>query len=336
MAEDILTEAIASVARIQNFNPEQLPRRDDLGSAMSFDGAVEPAWRLIRLFQQIPVDHLSDIPVAALHQIRDQANSIFNIFDSILKFSPDKLDSPSATRTQFISQLSNTYDQLFSVLHPYVAYLSSRQRDFAALEREARAAVQSATDQATAIKNQLSKDQEEAQRILDEVRQVAAEQGVSQQAIYFKDEAERHDTEAELWRKYTVRTAIGLGAYAVLSLFVYKIPYLAPSTPYEAVQLSLGKILIFGVIAYMLFLCARNFLSHKHNAIVNKHRQNALLTFNALSEAARGEDKRDVVLTHAAACIFSPQDTGYTKHGGSQDAVTTKLIEVIPKIGSSA
>ena len=87
----------------------------------------------------------------------------------------------------------------------------------------------------------------------------------------------------------------------------------------------------------MLFLCARNFLSHKHNAIVNKHRQNALLTFNALVDAAKSEDRRDVVLTYAASCIFSPQDTGYAKSSGGVSAeAPLNLIQAMPRLEQSA
>jgi hypothetical protein len=116
----------------------------------------------------------------------------------------------------------------------------------------------------------------------------------------------------------------------VVALFIHKIPYFIPQNTYEAVQLSISKSLIFAVIAYLLILCGRNFLSHKHNAIVNKHRQNALLTFKALVDAAGSEQNRDIVLTHAASCIFSPQETGYTK--GSQQTNVTGLVETIPRL----
>ena len=330
----MLVEASKSLERVQQFDATQLPRRDVLGSGLSFDAAVEPAQRIIGLFQQLPVEHLKELPDGPLQQIRDQANSFYSTLQSILKFSIETEANPSSTRQQYIDSLKSAYDQVFTIVHPLVGYLTSRQRDFGALEREARAAVQSATDQANSVMEQLSKDREEAQRILTEVRQVAAEQGVSQQAIYFKDEAEKHEAAADDWRFYTVLTAIGLGAFAVVSLFLHKMPWIAPATTYEGIQVGLSKVLIFGVIAYMLVLCARNFLSHKHNAIVNRHRQNALLTFKSLTDAASGEDRRDIVLTHAAACIFSPQETGYTRGSSGQDNAAPKLIEVLPKFAS--
>ena len=120
--------------------------------------------------------------------------------------------------------------------------------------------------------------------------------------------------------------------YSVASLFIHKFPGLDPSDTYQSIQLVTSKVLIFGVIAYMLSLSARNFLSHKHNAILNKHRQNALLTFKALTDAAKEEENRDIVLTHASSCIFAPQDTGYIKTSGVQSSSTnTPLVGLLPK-----
>ncbi len=106
--------------------------------------------------------------------------------------------------------------------------------------------------------------------------------------------------------------ALAVGAYAALSMFLHKIPWIMPRAGCVSDSATECKKCssIFVVMAYMLLLFARNFLAHKHNAIVNKHRQNALLTFKALVDAAGGEERRDVILTYAAACIFSPTGNG--------------------------
>jgi hypothetical protein len=86
----------------------------------------------------------------------------------------------------------------------------------------------------------------------------------------------------------------------------------------------------------MLILFARNFLSHEHNAIVNKHRQNALMTFTALVDAAKEDDHSDIVLLHAAQCIFSPQETGYAKQDGSKGVPPFSPIEILRKAASKS
>ena len=77
-------------------------------------------------------------------------------------------------------------------------------------------------------------------------------------------------------------------------------------------------------------------MSHKHNAVVNRHRHKALKTFKALADAASNDKQRDVILTHASQCMFFPQDTGYTKTGATSSAFGPKSIaELILKTGTS-
>lgn len=322
-----------SLERIQNFDVQCLPRVTQLGEALSFSDAVAPAQRLINLFKQFPVNFLSDLPSDQLRTIREKSDEIFNLLSEALDFDP-KTGDPNATRTNLINNITQSYQPAFSSLIVIIAYGSSRQRDFAAMEAGFRANIQRSTDDAQILMQELSKIDEDAKRILDEVRKVAAEQGVSQKAFYFNNESVDHSNKAKTWRKWTILTASALGIYAALSVFFHKIPFISPSNTYEAVQLGISKVLIFAVLGYMLILCAKNFLTHSHNEVVNKHRQNALLTFNALVEAAGTDERRDVILTYAAACIFSPQETGYVKSGTGNTEMPLNIIQAIPKIAS--
>ena len=197
--------------------------------------------------------------------------------------------------------------------------------------------MQSIEDKAKKITDALTGHESEAQRVLEEIRNVAAEEGVTQQAVHFRVESEHHETEAEKWRKKTINLSWWLGAYAVVTLFLHKIPFLVPSNTYDTVQLEISKVLIFVVITYVLFLSARNFLNHKHNAILNKHRQNALMTHKALIEASGDSGVREAIMLQAASCIFSPQSTGYAGSSGSNETSSPKsMVEILSKPMESA
>jgi hypothetical protein len=206
-------------------------------------------------------------------------------------------------------------------------------QDFQALEREARAATQAAKDQAAGILEELSTQKKIVDSIITEVRSAAAEQGVGKQAIHFKNEADNHAALSSKWLERTVKAAIILIIYSIISLFIHRIDGIADGD-YAMFQLAVSKILIFAVLAYGVILSARNFLSHKHNEIINRHRQNALATFAALAEATSDAASSDIVLSHAAACIFAPQETGYTK----SDSVHTEgvpALQILPRIGAA-
>ena len=330
MAEDISKE-VASLVRVQSFDTKTLPRREDLGRELSFEDAVEPAQRAQHLFSLIPADVLPQVPQGHRAQVRAAADAFFNILEQIQKFSAQQ-SSAMEIRQSLIQQLTSNYEAWYNQISPAILFVTSNRQDFSRLEREARAASQAATDEAAALTKKLGEHEAEANRVLAEVRKVAAEQGVGFQATYFKAEAEHHDAIAKDWRTYTIIAAVVLAAFAASTVFLLKVPFLHPADSMEAVQFSLAKLAIFAAMGYVLVLCSRNFLSHTHNAIVNRHRQNALLTFQALANAAKEESKKDIILTHASACMFSPQETGFTKPSAEGGA---NIIQLLSKASGS-
>ena len=203
---------------------------------------------------------------------------------------------------------------------PYISYAVARTVDFNRLEEQGRAAIQSIDDRTASLLKGIEESQSQIQQTLDDVRAAAAEQGVTQQARYFKEAADTHDHQASRWLTRTLWAVAGLVTYAVASIFIHLIPGVTPTTTYAAFQLGASKLLIFIVIGYLVLICGRNFLSHTHNSIVNRHRQNALQTFTTLVDAAKTPQAQDIVLSHAAASIFEPQETGYAKQQASQDS----------------
>lgn len=325
-----LEETTKSVKRLQELDPASLARTGDYGT-FDFKPAVDPARRLIDLFKRIPMAALEDFPDGNLQQIRAQADAVFSMVEQIRKFKIED-GNPAGFRAQIVEQLTNQYPSTWGTLHPYIGYAAARVADFPRLEAEGRAAVQSINDRTAELVAALNATKAQAEEALNAARRAAAEQGVSQQAVYFRDEAAAHDTAAETWRKYTGLLAIALALYAAGSVFVHKWEWLKPTTGFESAQLITSKILIFAVISYVLILAAKNFLSHKHNAIVNKHRQNALMTFNALAQAAKDQSAKDIILTHAASCIFAPQETGYSKStSGPDPAIARSMVSLIAK-----
>ena len=323
--------AKVSLVRMQDFDVQTLPREAELGRSYSFRTAVEPASRLVELFKRLSPDALSDFGVNQLEQVQQQADASFNLLNSVLQFDATQ-GSANDIRQSLIQNIEGSYQDVFDALHPLIGYSLHKSADFQRLDSEARATLQKIKDDATEITGNLDKQKLEAERALEAIRTVAAEQGVTQQAIYFKKEADKNETDAETWRNRTINMAWLLGGYAVISIFVHTIPELIPTNIFETVQLAVSKMLIFAVISFVLYLSARNFLSHKHNAVVNRHRQNALMTYKALVEAA-GEKQQasEAVLVHAAACIYAPQATGYTAGGSSDTQGAKSVIELLSR-----
>lgn len=323
-------KAIESLKRVQEFDASSLTRATELGSEMSFLDAVEPARQLIDLFKRLSTAALIDFPDKNLQLVIQHSDAVFQIFRSILSFSLSQ-GNPSGSRANLITQIESSFSQVFEALHPLISYSLHRSADFQRLDTEARSTFQRIEDESEKITNNLERYEEEAKNVLAEIRKVAAEEGVTKQAVHFKTEFEHHKNEYEKWGKKTFWWVVGILFYAIGSIFFHKIPWIHPESTYDTIQLVVSKILIFSALIFMLTLSAKNFLSHKHNSIVNKHRQNALMTYTALVESAGDEGVRDAVLLQAANCIFSPRSTGYTQGGGVDVSNQKSAIEILSK-----
>lgn len=331
--EKVYTTCRDALVRVQTFDPETLGRIDDLGRQMNFAEAVKPAEAIIAVYKRIPESALPDFTDGQLNAILAQANADYNVFKQILEFNAASGDAVG-TRSNILANIKVRRDQVFDQLWQYVAYGVARITDTSLLETQARATIQGIEDQASKLTEQLAKAKSDADSALAAIRAVASEQGVSQQAIYFKEEAQTQETLADKWLSYTYRFAAALGTFAVFSLFLHRIDWIKPASNADVFQLITSKILIFTVLGYLLIMAAKNYTTHKHNAVVNRHRQNALLTYRALVTAAEDTGTQDIVLAHAASCIFSPQETGFS-HGRSDSTTGSKSVLELMTKGAS-
>jgi hypothetical protein len=333
--ESLLKQCVDSLTRVQTFDASMLSREDDLGKQMSFAEAVKPAEAIISLYKRIPLSSLQDFADNQLNAIHNQTNTDFNVFKQILDFNAAEGDAVGK-RSRILESLQLRRDQLFEQVWQYVAYGVARTTDTSILENQARATIQTIKDQAERLTEQLNQAKADADTALAAIRAVAFEQGVSQQAHYFKEESQVQDDLADKWLVHTYRFAMAVGGFAVLSLVLHKLPWIRPENATEAVQVITSKILIFTVLGFLLVLAAKNYANHKHNSVVNKHRQNALLTYQALVAASAEDGTEDIVLAHAAACIFSPQETGFSQGRGEGSSGPKSVLELFTKSASKS
>ncbi len=333
MSDSYLEEARKSLRRIRSENISDIGQRARLGESFNFEETIPHLDSIKRLFLSIEEAYLTEIASQQHQIVRERADSLFHLIESVRNFD-EKQSNISAARQAIIDSIKNSYQEYFNQLSPIIAFLASRARDFTKLEQDYRATVQAIKDQSAEVARYTESTKLEVTEILDEIRRTAAESGVSQQAYYFNEEAKKHDEEARNWRNITIIALVCVLIFGVLSMFLHKIELLRPSNTFDAVALGTSKIFVFVILSYLVFLAAKNFLSHKHNAIVNRHRLNALLTFNALVSAANSTENRDVILSYAASCIFSPQETGYARSSVPPDH-SPSILQALPRISAT-
>lgn len=324
-----LEELVPLVKALQDFDATSLDRSDDLGKQLSFTDIVVDAKNIIALYNKLPLDVIGDLSNTQLDEIKRQADSDGNLFHQVMSFEATRSDA-AAARTSIINQIKSRRDTLFQVLLPFINYGFTKNTDVSSLQAKVNETIGGIEKQVTSLVSGIEKNKGASETALAAIRSVAAENGVSQQAFYFRDEANEEEKQASIWLSYVKRTSIIIAIFVILNLFLHKCSWLAPTTQIEAIQFIASKALIFIFLAYVLVLSARNYSAHKHNAIVNRHRQNALQTYKTLVEAGVEKVTQDIVLAHAASCIFSPQETAFSSSKGDASGAKS-VLELMTK-----
>lgn len=135
----LIEETKTTLIRMQKFDVKTLPRVKELGTTMSFDAAVPPAEELIRLYNQLPSESLDSLSKNQLTNIKNTANTDFNVMNEVLKFNHSL---GADARDNIIKKISQRYDPTFDLLHPMISYSVRRSTDLAKLESDARAKLQ--------------------------------------------------------------------------------------------------------------------------------------------------------------------------------------------------
>lgn len=323
---ELTQEALQAV---QSYDLASLEQKDRLGP-FSFEPAIAPAFRVVSLFQRIPLEILKDLPQGARETIKNEANNLVKTFQQIMAFDEQQAN-PAEARRSIIQNIEQRYDGVFGNLHPWIAYATSKTTDFVGLTTEARNAVQTIEKLGHDIQARTAEAEKRVADLEEQLRESLAKQGVGKQAQYFESEATKHATEAEKWGRRTWRWSVAVAIVALTSFVSHRIPWIAPENTTEAIQFVASKVLLFGVLTFMLVRSSRNYMAHKHNEVVNRHKQNSLLTFNALVEAGATPDTRNTVLNHAASSIYATPDSGYVRGGADGGPSNTTLVELLPR-----
>lgn len=327
--EEIMRETlIKNLDALLSISSESLVKRDELGASLNFEEGKPYFERVLKLFRHIRSANLEGMSHNALNSINGLVATAINDFKNIKEFSIDKYpNNTKATRDQFINTIRDRFDEYYSILTPHIAYSIRMGTDFEALEKKAREA---AENMLYITGNMIEKQKEiekQSQEILDSMRKAAGEAGVSQNAIFFSNEAKENLAQADDWLKYTKWMAGITIFFAILATIVFLLLDLKGDFE-KSLQLAIAKILIFSVLYYATIWCGKNYRSYMHNFVINKHRQNGLSTFQAFAKATEDETIKNAVLLKATESIFGNTNSGFV-HADSDQSSGSQILEIV-------
>ena len=168
---------------------------------------------------------------------------------------------------------------------------------------------------------------------VSDVRRSVSLEAAELHAEWFKGASETAARRAWWWLGATIfMAAVGATSIAIFASADHG------DTTAEAIRFLSSKVLFAGLVSFALVFCARNYAAEKHNETVNRHREHALKTYRSLMRGPDDQGTLNVVMGYAAACIFSPQPTGFSKEHRSADGggPSENLLKIVASSVSSS
>lgn len=312
--------------------PKSLIRTNELGTSLDFSEGTEIFTRTLKLFRDIKDANLDNVPHDRINQLIQSVMEARNSFKKVKEFNPAGQNNPVQVRDTLIQNIASQYQSHFEQVAPIIAYAVRKGTDFEKLEENARKSVGEI--------EKIKRDQEEKSKVLiaeindtlEKVRKAAAEVGVAQHAIHFMEEAQAHYKKTWYWLAATILLAVITIGYGVFNIWYYTTKILSVPTP-QLVQITISKIIVFSILYFGIIWTGKIYKSHWHNYVVNKHRQNALSSFETFVKATSDDQTKNAVLLQATQSIFSQQNSGFVSQD-SEPAASPKILEIIRNIAS--
>jgi hypothetical protein len=327
---------------------EDLIQAGRLGEMFSFAAGRPLFEKTFSLYRLLASANLELVSEAKLRQLTELTDQVVTHFAQFRGFQPHggSVQFPTPGRDNLLNTFSTLFDQVFAVISTVLAV--SQPQNLGQYESEAKASAQliktffdEQKKQFEGYKNALEKEITET---LSKARQAAQEVGITRHEGLFRAEADEHKKMAKLWLTATSVLAIATGLLAwvnysrTITAFGMAVSAQSPSgggasapgfgPTSLALQLALAKVIAFSILFSAVLWAGRIYRAHRHNYVVNKHRQNALSTFEAFAKASEDTATKNAVLLQATQCIFGPQSTGYLPQEKESEG-STQILEII-------
>jgi hypothetical protein len=321
---------------------DDLIQTTKFGEMFSFRAGRPLFERAIALFRSLASANLELISETKLKQLIDMSNQVVNQFNQFKSFQPiaNNVQFPTQGRDALLNAFKTLYDQTFGVISSVLAL--SQPQNLAQYESEARALAEKmnmffAEQQKQFLDYKMAAEKEIGDTLV-KAKQAAQEVGIVQHETFFRSEANGHKKMATIWLVATSLLAVATGlvgwfnysrTLAVLQSAISATPTAtALGNTGITIQLTIAKLIMFSILFSAVLWAGRIYRAHRHNYVINKHRQNALSTFEAFVKATEDTPTKNAVLLQATQCIFGPQTTGYLPQEKEAEA-PTQIFEFI-------
>jgi hypothetical protein len=304
-------------------------RTADLGTENGFQQLNADAVRLRDELSALEGVSLASLTTVQLGVLVERGNQLQQVLARLKAFKPGSTQNPGTVRNSILEDFRKTVSEYLVGIRP-IAYLGRVQAlaaDLHDVRRLADDMSRHSEELLVSHAERYSHMEAAAEQLISQMRETLASTSVSTQAQFFKQAADQHAKVARFALNWVVGLSV-LTAVAVAVFAWFSVRYWPGLSTAQAVQIVAAKALIISVCVSGIVLATRTHRAHQHNEIVNRHRVNALSTFDAFTKAAGSDaDTKNAVLLHASTCIFSAQPSGYA-HGDADGLAAPQILDI--------
>lgn len=318
--------------------PNSLIRNKQLGDELDFSAAKDDFKNIHSLYSELKECDLTKLLIDDFNQIVGRANQVTKAYERVRQFSPSNLfpewgNDPVLQRDRLIEEVKSAYKQSHEHFRKIIPY-ARRQTS----TKELTNLIKETKDATSKIDQEYKKAQgitSDAAQTLQAIKETAGEAAVASYAKFFSDQADSHRKACNGWLFviFVFLVLIILESSVQTSYLQAVVESLKGEGSDDAITIVISKLVTLSALYFGLIWASKMYRANSHNRVVNKHRENALHTFEAFIKAAEDDQQtKNAVLLQATQSIFSHQQTGYISGDSDSSAPATQILEIFKQV----
>ncbi|MBI5694890.1 MAG: hypothetical protein HZC51_03980 [Nitrospirae bacterium] len=291
---------------------------------------IEKLYTNMNIAIELPLDA---IPVVEMTSILEFAGAYNRVTQELLDYT---ISQPNhlGIKDNILRQLSSIVDNLntyFVKWLPYLAVVKSDfQLKFATMETNLKQSIQLLD----AAKQDISTKSGEINELINDARTKVANAGVEVFANDFSHEATFLHERASRWLTATIILAL-VTIIAAFGFLWGRDYFPRIENSFDLIQFTTSKLIVLGLLFTATIWCSKIYKATKHQEAINKHRANALKTFEQFAKGTSDETTKNAVLLETTKSIFTHTNTGYIDGDQSQGDGGIRILEMIKNVTTS-
>ncbi len=324
-------ELIQSIANLSK--GRDLIHRTEWGE-INFEAAESDVKSVIHMAQDICVMPVELLPDSVLEHGTNAAERLMQPLRQLDGFSLKEGGDINSRRNDLVNRIHQASDEFSRNIGLWIPYLSYHRGDAEENIKKLNQAIATVEEKGQEHLLKLNKNNDEALRLIENIKSTSAEAGVAVFTQDFSDESTKNDTIARRWLMVTI-TMAAITMFVLVTFYWQSLGMAMNSTLSQILPVLGCRVLIVSFLFTITVWCGRMYKAMRNQALQNRHRALGLKTFRAFADAASDTQTRDAVLRETTHTIFSSTPTGLISENGSGDS-DSNIVQIAGGMLNSA